>query len=80
VHLLDIYAASEQPIEGVTAEVLAERLRGFGHRAVHYAGAIDRAVDSVLTVAGEGDLVLTLGAGNVWQAGDTLLERLREMK
>jgi UDP-N-acetylmuramate--alanine ligase len=77
VFLLDIYAASEKPIEGVTAEALAERIRQCGHRAVEYAGAIDNAVDAVSRAAQPGDLVLTLGAGNVWQAGDRLLERLR---
>jgi UDP-N-acetylmuramate--alanine ligase len=77
VYILDIYAASEKPIEGVSAEVLAERMRSFGHRAVSYCGTIDRAVDEVVAEAQEGDAVLTLGAGNVWQAGDRILSRLR---
>ncbi|HWR50404.1 MAG TPA: UDP-N-acetylmuramate--L-alanine ligase [Bryobacteraceae bacterium] len=78
VFVLDIYAASEQPIEGVSAEALVERVQAFGHRSVEYAGTIDRAVERVLAEVREGDLVLTLGAGNVWQAGDRILERLRE--
>jgi UDP-N-acetylmuramate--alanine ligase len=77
VFLLDIYAASEQPVEGVSAEALAERIRAFGHRSVEYVGTIDRAVDAVLGVAEEGDLIVTQGAGNVWQAGERILERLR---
>ena len=77
VFVLDIYAASEKPIEGVTAEALVERIRQFGHRGVEYAGTLDRGVEALLAAAGEGDLVLTLGAGNVWQAGETVLERLR---
>jgi UDP-N-acetylmuramate--alanine ligase len=77
VYVLDIYAASEKPIEGVTAFALAERIRTFGHRSVHYAGAIERAAEMVLAAAQEGDLVLTLGAGNVWQASDRVLEGLR---
>jgi UDP-N-acetylmuramate--alanine ligase len=77
VFLLDIYAASEQPIEGVTAEALAERIRQFGHRSVEYVGSIARGVDAVLRAAEPGDLVLTLGAGNVWQAGDLVLAGLR---
>jgi UDP-N-acetylmuramate--alanine ligase len=80
VFLLDIYAASEQPIEGATAEALAERIRAFGHRSVEFVGTIDRAVEAVLSVAGEGDLVITQGAGNVWQAGERVLERLRAGK
>ncbi len=78
VFVLDIYAASEKPIEGVTAESLVERLRQFGHRGAEYVGGIDRAVEAVAAVAQDGDMVLTLGAGNVWQAGERLLEKLRQ--
>jgi len=77
VYILDIYAASEQPIEGVTAAALAERIRAFGHRCVQYCGSISNAIDAVLENVREKDLVLTLGAGNVWQAGEKILERLR---
>jgi UDP-N-acetylmuramate--alanine ligase len=44
---------------------------------VEYVGSIDSGVDALLKAACEGDLVLTLGAGNVWQAGDKVLQRLR---
>jgi UDP-N-acetylmuramate--alanine ligase len=75
--VMDIYAASEKPIEGVTAAALVERIRHSGHRGVEYVGAIDRGVDALARVAREGDAVLTLGAGNVWQAGERLLEKLK---
>jgi UDP-N-acetylmuramate--alanine ligase len=78
VFVMDIYAASEKPIEGVTAEALVERMRQFGHRAVEYVGALPRGVDALYAVAKENDMALTLGAGNVWQAGEMLLEKLRE--
>jgi UDP-N-acetylmuramate--alanine ligase len=78
VYVLDIYAASEEPIEGVTGQALAERIRAFGHRAVEYTGTIERTVDTVVAKVGDQDLVLTLGAGNVWQAGEKVLEKLRE--
>ena len=74
---MNIYAASEKPIEGVTAEALVERVRQFGHRGVEYVGTIDRGVMALAGVAQDGDAVVTLGAGNVWQAGDRLLEKLR---
>jgi UDP-N-acetylmuramate--alanine ligase len=77
VLVMDIYAASEQPIEGVSAESLSERIRQFGHRGVEYVGTIDRGVEALLVAAEDGDLVLTLGAGNVWQAGERVLARLR---
>ena len=78
VFVLDIYAASEKPIEGVTAEGLVDRLRQFGHKGAEYVGSLDRGVDALAATVEEGDLVLTLGAGNVWQAGEKLLERLRQ--
>ncbi len=77
VHVMDIYAASEQPIEGVTAEALVERLRGFGHRGAQYVGSMERGVASVVESAASGDAILTLGAGNVYQAGDKILTALR---
>jgi UDP-N-acetylmuramate--alanine ligase len=77
VFVMDIYAASEKPIEGVSAEALVERIRQFGHRSVEHVGTIERGVDSLLSVAQDGDIVLTLGAGSVWQAGERALARLR---
>jgi UDP-N-acetylmuramate--alanine ligase len=77
VYVLDIYAASEKPIEGVSGETLAERIRQHGHRGVEYSGTLGRAVESVLAAAEPGDMILTLGAGNVWQAGDLILSELR---
>ena len=47
VFVMDIYAASEKPIEGVTAESLVERIRQFGHRGVEYVGTLDRGVDAL---------------------------------
>jgi UDP-N-acetylmuramate--alanine ligase len=78
--VMDIYAASEKPIEGVSAQSLVERIRQFGHRGAEYVGTMDRGVDALLGVAQDGDLILTLGAGSVWQAGDKLLAKLREEK
>jgi UDP-N-acetylmuramate--alanine ligase len=75
--VMDIYAASEKPIAGVTAEALVERIRQFGHRGAEYVGTIGSGVAALANVARDGDAVLTLGAGNVWQAGDRLLEKLR---
>ncbi|MBZ5609543.1 MAG: UDP-N-acetylmuramate--L-alanine ligase [Acidobacteriia bacterium] len=78
VFVLDIYAASEAPIEGVSAQVLAQRIRDFGHRSVEYTGTIEKTADVVVKQSRERDLVLTLGAGNVWQVGERVLEKLRE--
>jgi UDP-N-acetylmuramate--alanine ligase len=78
VYVLDIYAASEAPIEGITAGALADRMRDFGHRSVHYTGNIEGTAEAVVENVRDRDLVITLGAGNVWQVGDRVLEKLRE--
>jgi len=74
--LLDIYPASEKPIEGITAEVLARRIAGAGKRRVEYASSFSSAVSTVAALAQPGDMVLTLGAGSVSQLGAMLLEKL----
>ena len=76
--LTEIYAAGESPIEGVTAERLADTLREHGHKHVIYVPTLQEMVDAVLPLLREGDLVLTLGAGDIWKVGRQLLERLQQ--
>jgi UDP-N-acetylmuramate--alanine ligase len=73
----DIYPASEDPIEGITSEVLVDRIKQFGHKEVHYVGGVENAVEQVLPVIQPGDLFLTLGAGNVYQVGEQLIGSLQ---
>jgi len=73
VIVLPIYAASEEPIPGVTAEGLASRIQG---PTVHYAPEFAAAVAEVATQVREGDLILTLGAGSVSQLGPQILAAL----
>jgi UDP-N-acetylmuramate--alanine ligase len=77
VYLLDIYAASEETIEGVSGETLAEKVRSYGHRSVHYVATMAEGIEAIAAAAQPGDLILTLGAGNISQSGDKILERLR---
>jgi UDP-N-acetylmuramate--alanine ligase len=75
--LMDIYAAGEAPIPGVSAADLAEGIRAHGHRNVTYLGSDRmRIVDYVCEISRPGDLVLTLGAGDVSQLGSDILRRL----
>ena len=74
--LLDIYPASEKPIEGITAGTLVSRIAGAGDRSVAFAPSFPDAVATVAALAQPGDMVLTLGAGSVSQLGAMILERL----
>src|SRR5271166_204450 len=76
VAVLDIYAASERAIPGVTAELLAERISHAGKAEAIYAASFTAAAESAAQIAQAGDLVLTLGAGNVVQLAGLVLEQL----
>ena len=73
--LTDVYAASEEAIPGISSEGLAAAIAQRGHRQVVYAGDLEAASDKLAQEAREGDVVLTLGAGSVWTAGEDLLRR-----
>jgi UDP-N-acetylmuramate--alanine ligase len=74
----DVYAASEQPIEGVSGEALVEAVSRFGHKDARYVGSVEDATRALLEEARENDMVITLGAGNVYRAGENLVELLQE--
>ena len=78
VFVLDIYAASEKPIEGVNSSKLVSRIQAFGHRDAHYAGTIENGIAQVLSQAREGDAIVTLGAGSISQAGPAILNGLKD--
>ncbi len=74
--VLDIYAASEQPIPGITGEALAQHIAVHGHKPAVYIPSFAEAVTAASQAARPGDMILTLGAGNVSQLGPRLLEKL----
>jgi UDP-N-acetylmuramate--alanine ligase len=78
--VLDIYAASENPIEGTTGEILAKRIAEKADMRVQYANSFADAANSVANVAQEGDMILTLGAGSVSQLGPMILEKLNDRR
>jgi UDP-N-acetylmuramate--alanine ligase len=75
--ITDIYAASEDPIEGITAQTLTEAVQRYGHKDAHYIGSLDNAVNSVLEHMQSGDMVITLGAGTVYRVGEQIIESLK---
>jgi UDP-N-acetylmuramate--alanine ligase len=71
--LLDIYAASEAPIPGVTSETLAGAIREAGHKNVHYFHSMHEGIEYLLKQARRGDAILTIGAGNVSRASNEFM-------
>ncbi|MHC1696569.1 MAG: UDP-N-acetylmuramate--L-alanine ligase [Geobacteraceae bacterium] len=74
--LTDIYPAGEEPIEGVTAEALARSVRQHGQKDVTHIADREELVGHLQAILKPGDILLTLGAGNIWQTGELLLQRM----
>ena len=76
VMMLPIYAAGEEPIPGVSGEDLAIAVSEHGHKNVRYVADLEDAVGELIKSIRPGDLVITLGAGDVWKVGQALAEHL----
>jgi UDP-N-acetylmuramate--alanine ligase len=76
VFISDIYPAGEKPIPGVSAHTIIERVKKESSVKIEYAPSIDAMLDRVSEEARAGDVVITMGAGDITKAADKLLERL----
>ncbi|SHI58828.1 UDP-N-acetylmuramate--L-alanine ligase [Desulfofundulus thermosubterraneus] len=74
----EIYSAGEPPIEGVNAQLIVQAIKNHGRPPVVYLPAREQIVNYLAAMALPGDLILTMGAGNIWLCGLELLNRLRE--
>jgi UDP-N-acetylmuramate--alanine ligase len=72
--MLDVYGAREDPVPGVTGELVSSAFEDPHH--VHYVPDWQQAADYTATVARQGDFVITLGCGNVYQIIPQVLEAL----
>ena len=78
--LLDIYPAGEKPINGVNSGALMARIKKRGIPDALYVKDNAVAIDHIVSHSRKGDMVLTLGAGNVWKLGEVILQKLRGKK
>ncbi|MEE8540896.1 MAG: UDP-N-acetylmuramate--L-alanine ligase, partial [Desulfobacterales bacterium] len=74
--VLPIYPAGEMQIEGVDAHALYEAIRAHGHKHVLYMENFETAAMHLKKILKKGDILLTLGAGDVWQVGQKVLKGL----
>jgi UDP-N-acetylmuramate--alanine ligase len=77
LYIMDIYAASEKPVEGVTAKALCEAIRHRGHKTARFMPVREDIPAEISRVVQPGDMVITLGAGDVTHLGESILEALR---
>jgi UDP-N-acetylmuramate--alanine ligase len=75
--LLDVYSAGEKPIEGVSSATLFERIKKNCCNNILYLRDKEEAIKHIISNMRKGDMLLTLGAGDVWKLGDEILQRLR---
>lgn len=76
--LMDVYGAREEPIEGIDGSVIADLAQSFGHGEVHYVRDREQMPDYVGGLTREGDVVLALGAGDIWRYSRKLVDVLRD--
>ena len=76
VFITDIYAAGEKPIPGVSTASIVERVRSEGNAQVEHVRTVDDGVRRIVEEIRSGDMVITMGAGDVTRAGDALLSQL----
>jgi UDP-N-acetylmuramate--alanine ligase len=74
--ITDIYAAGEHTIEGVTAQSFYDGIKEYGHRDVLFMPQLEDVPEKLTGLLREGDILLTLGAGDVWKAGQLLFQML----
>jgi UDP-N-acetylmuramate--alanine ligase len=76
--LTDIYAASEKPIKDISSETLLDGIKQHGQRHAYLESSFEDLLAKTMTIFSPGDVILTLGAGNIWQVGEKLLEKMDE--
>ncbi|MBI5892300.1 MAG: UDP-N-acetylmuramate--L-alanine ligase, partial [Deltaproteobacteria bacterium] len=74
--LTDIYPAGEEKIEGITSKALSEGIKDYGQRDVTYIPDKKDVPNHLAKILKAGDMVITMGAGDIWQTGDEILKRL----
>ncbi|HBP87232.1 MAG TPA: UDP-N-acetylmuramate--L-alanine ligase, partial [Nitrospiraceae bacterium] len=76
VYVMDIYPAGEAPIPGITGQMMAETIQASGHPSVQWLNRDSGLIAKLREELRDGDVLLTLGAGDVWKVGTELLESL----
>jgi len=75
--IMDIYAAGEKPIPGVSGQALYEGVKKHGHKDAIFIPDKEKVIEHLVTNLKKGDIMITLGAGDVWKIGEQLVERLK---
>ncbi|GBD86326.1 UDP-N-acetylmuramate--L-alanine ligase [bacterium BMS3Abin03] len=74
----DIYPAREDPIEGVTGKLISDITQRFGHKNVHYVADKNDVPGYLMNIIKDDDILVTMGAGDIWKYGEMFVELLKE--
>lgn len=74
----DIYPAREMPIEGVTGEMIASAAKMFGHKNVIYVPDKNQVPETLMKLKKDGDIIITMGAGDIWKYGEKFVQLLKD--
>lgn len=70
----DVYPAREEPIEGISGELITETAKKFGHKNVHYIKDKNKVPEALNKIVNKDDIVITMGAGDIWKYGEKFIE------
>ncbi|HTX98487.1 MAG TPA: UDP-N-acetylmuramate--L-alanine ligase [Bacteroidota bacterium] len=73
----DVYPAREEPIQGITGELIVNAARDFGHKQVHYVPEKTKIPAFLASIVKKGDMVITMGAGDIWKFGEEFIAGLK---
>ncbi|KUO60901.1 UDP-N-acetylmuramate--alanine ligase [bacterium BRH_c32] len=73
----DVYPAREKPIEGISGEMIINSSKGFGHKNVIYEADKNKIPDLLKSIYKEGDIIITMGAGDIWKFGEKFVEMIK---
>ncbi len=74
----DVYPAREEPIQGVSGELIVNAAKEFGHKRVEYVADKTRVPEFLMQTKQPGDIIITMGAGDIWRFGEEFIARLKK--
>jgi len=76
----DIYSANESPISGISGETIFKEVKKSNHRQIKYLPSKDDILNYLSEIIQPGDIVITMGAGDIWTVGQELAQKLKKQR
>jgi UDP-N-acetylmuramate--alanine ligase len=76
----DVYPAREEPIQGVSGELIANAAKQYGHKDVRYVANKKKVPETLQAICRPDDIVITMGAGDIWKYGEEFLKIMQNKK